>query len=324
MTDQPTADAIDDPDLVLGIMRFGTATDEQTAFTLLDAYLDAGGVWLDTADCYSYWADPEGRSGQSEAVLGRWLSARPGARDRIRIATKVGCVPVPRSVNPAGTEGLSAEVIEAGITGSLARMRTDHVDLYWAHRDDLAVPQEETVGSFLGLIADGRISRWGYSNAALWRFERARGIALSAGGTPPTAMQLRYSYLQPRPFVRDHIHDHRYGWVTDETLNYASCNPGTGIWAYSSLLNGAYDRSDKPINAAYDHPGNTRRLAVLERLAKELGLSRTELVIAWMSNSRPKVAPIAGVSTLEQLEEALRGSRLRLPEDVMAQLDEPW
>lgn len=89
-----TSPTIDDPDIVLGTMRFGTDTDEKTASWLLDADLDQGEQRLETADCYSSWADPEGRSGHSETVLGRWLRAGPVARDKVRIATKVGCMPV--------------------------------------------------------------------------------------------------------------------------------------------------------------------------------------------------------------------------------------
>lgn len=89
-----TSPTIDDPGIVLGIMRFGTDTDEKTAFWLLDADIDQGGQWLETADCYSSWADPDGRSGHGETVLGRWLRAGPVAGGKVRIAPRVGCIPV--------------------------------------------------------------------------------------------------------------------------------------------------------------------------------------------------------------------------------------
>ena len=314
----------DGPGMVLGIMPFGTNIDAQTSFALLDQYVDEGGIWLDTANCYSYWADPSGHGGASEELLGQWLRARPGKRDSIRIATKVGCEPVPLEVNPSGTEGLGAEVIAQAFETSLRRMGVEFVDMYWAHRDDLKVDQEETVAAFAALVADGSVGRWGYSNAALWRVERARGIARAAGVEAPSALQLRYSYLQPRPMVRDHIHDHRFGWVTDETLDYAVNNPDVEVWAYSPLMTGAYDRPEKPLNEAFDHPGNTRRLAVLTELAHELGVSRTELVASWMTGGSPAVIPIVGVSTPEQLSTAMRATRSELTDEVRAALDEPW
>jgi aryl-alcohol dehydrogenase-like predicted oxidoreductase len=310
--------------MVLGIMQFGTTIPESTGFALLDRWVEAGGRWLDTANCYSYWSDPSRHGGQSETVLGRWLKANPGVRDRLGIATKVGCEPVSREVEPSGTEGLAPAAVDRALADSLTRLNTDHVDLYWAHRDDREAPQEATVGAFGRLAASGATGRWGYSNAALWRVERARGLAAAAGVTGPSALQLRYSYLQPRPFVRDHIHDHRFGWVDDQTLDYAESNPGTEVWAYTPQMAGAYDRSDRPINPAFDHPGSTRRLEVLDRVASDLGLARGQVVLAWMTGAPVPVTPIVGVSSLPQLEAAIAATTHPLPADSQQALDEPW
>jgi len=310
--------------VVLGMASFGTRTDERTSFELLDRYVEEGGVWVDTANCYAYWNDPSGHGGQSEAVLGRWLTARPGSRERIKISTKVGAEPTHFTSGPGSTEGLSGEVIRAGIRGSLDRLATDHVDLYWAHKDDYDVDQRDTVGEFGRLISEGIAYRWGYSNTALWRVERARGISVAARTEPPTAIQLRYTYLQPRPMVRDHTHDHRFGWVTDEVLQYASHNAEVDLWSYMPLMSGAYDRKDRPIPEAFDHPGNTRRLAVLSNVADNLGLTRTELVMAWLAGGTPEVIPIVGVSTKKQVDTAVYASQLQLPTRVRRQLDEPW
>lgn len=316
--------AIGGPRMVLGIMQFGTTIPKETAFSLMDRWVDAGGTWVDTANCYSYWSDASGHGGQSEAVLGEWLAARPGGREAIRIATKVGCEPVPPEVSPAGTEGLGAGVIARAFEASLRRMRTDHVDLYWAHRDDRAVPQEETVSAFGALVTQGKTVRWGYSNAALWRVERARGVAGSLGLALPSALQLRYSYLQPRPMVRDHIHDHRFGWVTDETLDFADDNADTEIWAYTPQMAGAYDRPDRPINQAFDHPGSTKRLEALTRVAGQLGLARGQVVLSWMTGAPTPVVPIVGTSSIEQLDAAIAATTLRIPPELQAELDEPW
>lgn len=312
------------PRMVLGIMQFGTTIPRETAFSLLDRWVEAGGTWVDTANCYSYWSHPSGHGGQSESVLGEWLAARPGGRAALRISTKVGCEPAPANMSESGTEGLGPQVIARAFEDSLRRMQTDHVDLYWAHRDDRAQSQEETVAAFGSLVDRGAVSRWGYSNAALWRVERARGIAYSLGVALPSALQLRYTYVQPRPMVRDHIHDHRFGWVTDEVLDFADNNGETEVWAYTPQMAGAYDREDRSINQAFDHPGSTKRLAVLTRVARELGLARGQVVLSWMTGAPTPVVPIVGVSSVAQLDAAIHATSLRLPVDVQSALDEPW
>jgi aryl-alcohol dehydrogenase-like predicted oxidoreductase len=310
--------------LALGAMLIGTRIDEDTSFALLDRYVEAGGVWIDTANCYAFWADPSGHGGQSELLLGRWLKARPGVRDRIKIATKIGCEPLYPGSFPEFSEGLSAETINRGIQQSLERLGTDRVDLYWAHRDDRSPDLQETVSAFGSLVARGLVDRWGYSNTSLWRVERARGIAQAAGTAAPAGLQLRYSYLQPRPMVRDNDHDHRFGWITDDTLDYVESNAELALWAYSPLMSGAYDRADRPISSAFDHPGTDRRLAALDRAAEQLHTTRSEIVVAWMTGGNPAITPIIGVSSLEQLDVALDGARLVLPDDIREDLDAQW
>lgn len=326
-TPSPATPAIpsnsDAPPLALGAMLFGTRHDDAESFDLLDAYVEGGGVWIDTADCYAFWADGSGHGGQSEAVLGRWLAARPGMRERVRIATKVGCEPLWPGSYPERSTGLGADVVRAVARQSQERMGVDHLDLLWVHRDDRSTPLPEVVGAFGALVADGTVGRWGCSNVALWRFEQAAALARAAGTAGPTAAQLRYSYAQPRPMVRDHVHDHRFGWITDEHLDHAE-QTGTDLWAYSPLLSGAYDRDDRPLPGAYDHPGTTRRLAVLAEVAAELGVSRSEVVLAWLVGGTPRVVPIAGVSSLAQLATALRGVRLPLPPELRDRLDAAW
>ncbi|MFC5261958.1 aldo/keto reductase [Kribbella qitaiheensis] len=310
--------------IALGAMEFGSRIDEQTSFALLDAYVDAGGVWIDTANCYSFWQVPSGRGGQSEELLGRWFAARPGVRDRVKLATKVGCEPLWPGSFPEHTEGLSEKVIDAALETSLRRLGIDHIDLYWAHRDDLTTPLEETVAAFGKHAKAGTIGRIGLSNYALWRVERMRGLALEQGVEGPTALQLRYSYLQPRPFVRNNAHDHRFGWITDEVLDYADRNPEQELFAYSPLMSGGYEREDRPIQEAFDHPGTTRRLEILSKVAAELGVSRSEVVIAWLTGGSPTVTPIVGMSTPAYLRTALAGAGLTLPTNLRTLLDEPW
>lgn len=310
--------------IALGAMLFGTTIDEKTSFALLDQYVDGGGVWIDTADCYAFWADPSGFGGQSERLLGRWLAARPGVRDKIKIATKVGCEPLRPGSFPEASQGLGAETISNALEGSLKRMGIDYVDLYWTHRDDRTVDQSESVAAMGALVTEGRVGRIGHSNTALWRTAQSRAIAATLDVAGPTALQLRYSYLQPRPMVRAQDHNHRFGWITDEVLDFAGDHAGTALWAYSPLMSGAYDRADRPVSQAFDHPGTARRLAVLEDAATELGRSRSELVLAWLTGGAPVVTPIVGVSNHRQLDAALSGVRLELDPALRDRLDAAW
>jgi len=311
--------------IALGAMEYGTRIGEKESFALLDAYVDAGGEWIDTANCYAFWQHPSGHGGQSEELLGRWFASRPGVRDRVKLATKVGCEPLWPGSYPEHSEGLSAKAIETALETSLRRLGVDHIDLYWAHRDDRATPLEETAAAFGKHAAAGTIGRIGLSNYALWRAERMRGLALEQGVEGPTALQLRYSYLQPRPFVRDHTHDHRFGWITDEVLDYAETNPAQQLFAYSPLMSGAYEnRPDRPIPQAFDHPGTTRRLQALSEVAEALNVTHSEVVLAWLTSGTPAITPIIGITTPTYLTTALHGATLELTPEQRTQLDEVW
>ena len=255
--------------LALGAMFFGTLTDERRSFEILDRFVDAGGVWIDTANSYAFWVNPTGIGGQSEAVLGRWLASRPGIRDRVKISTKVGAETTEAGRSPETAEGLSAGVVKSGIEGSLRRLGTDHVELYWAHIPDPATPLEETVGAFDELVSAGTVGRLGCSNYPVWQLERARQIARAHGGAGFTAVQQHHTYLHPRPGIRPTVV--RFGAVTDEVLHYLEHHPDMALWAYTPLLSGRYTRADKPLPAEYDHPGTARRLVVLDEIAAETG-----------------------------------------------------
>jgi aryl-alcohol dehydrogenase-like predicted oxidoreductase len=307
--------------LALGAMNFGTRVDETTSCDLLDRFVDAGGTIVDTADCYAFWADPSRAGGQSEAVIGRWLARRPGRREGVYLSTKVGAEPVADDAWPAHRHGLSSDSVAAGIEGSLRRLGTDHVDLYWAHLEDREVALEETVGALAEVVASGRAGRLGVSNHPTWRVEQARQVARQRGWTPYTAIQLSYSYVQPRPLAPVDGQDHRFGMATEEAVDYAGSVGDLWLWAYSPLVRGSYARPDRPFAEAYDHPGTTRRLAVLGEVAEELDATRNQIVLAWLTGGRPAITPIVGVSRSEQLDEAIAGVSIALTDDQRQRLD---
>ncbi|PZT73435.1 MULTISPECIES: aldo/keto reductase [unclassified Streptomyces] len=305
------------PQIVLGTMAFGTQVDAATSFAILDAFVEGGGEWLDTANCYSFWADPSGVGGASERVIGDWLRARPGARESVRIATKVRQNPLVPHAWPESAEGLSAGAVHAGMAESLERLGTDHVDLLWAHAEDRTVPLEETVGAFGELVAKGTALRVGAANHTAWRVERGRSLARRQGVEPWTAVQLRHSLVQPRPSTPLAESAHRM--LTPEDLDLAR-SEGLDVWAYSSLLWGAYTRPDKQFPDTYDHPGTTRMLAVLDEVAAEVSATKNQVVLAWLH--RQGIAPIVGVSRVAHAEEALTARDVRLTDEHLARFED--
>lgn len=296
--------------LVLGTMDYGTVVDRARAFALMDRFVEAGGVWLDTADCYSFWTDPSGVGGASERVIGEWLRARPGVRDEVRIATKVRQNPLVPHRWPESAEGLSREAVLAGVVGSLGRLGVDSVDLLWAHAEDRGVPLAETVTTFGELVDRGVAVRVGAANHPAWRVEQARAIARSAGVEPWSALQLRNSLVLPRPDAVLPDAGHRH--LTPDDADYARTE-GLDVWVYTPLLHGGYVRADKPFPDAYDHPGTTRVLRELDDVASETGATRNQVVLAWLL--RQGMNPIIGVSAVSQLDEALEAVQVTLQDE---------
>lgn len=306
-------------EIVLGAMMLGTRFAEAESFALLDRFVGLGGRWIDTANNYSFWSHPSGLGGQSEEMIGRWLAARPGMRDRVLISTKVGGQPTDPARGLEAMEGLAAPVIRSAMQQSLTRLGVEHVDMYWAHVEDRAVPLEETVGALGALTESGLARRLGASNHPVWRVEQGRRTAAALDVAGWAALQLRHSYVQPRPGAALQSWAHRQ--VGPETLDYVRSQPDLDLWAYSPLINGAYGRADRPLEEAYEHPGTARRLAVLAEVAADLGVSGNQVVLSWLLNGDPGVFPIVGASTVERLDEVMTAHDLKLDREVRDRLD---
>lgn len=293
--------------LALGTIGFGTAVTMDDTFALLDRFAEAGGTMIDTANNYPFWV--EGCTGdESETAVGAWLAAR-GNRDRVVLSTKAGARPTVAGDRTLDSmEGLSASAIAKAAEGSLTRLRTDYIDVYWSHIDDASVPLEESLGAFNALAEDGKIRALGASNMRAWRLERARNLSAERGWMPYTHLQLRHTYLRPRPLTRQAESAHVL--VTEETLEHAA-DTGISLWAYNTLMSGSYTgRADRPLPESYDHPGTTRRLAVLREVAAELGATPNQVVLAWLLADGH--VPIVGATRLAQLEEAIGATALSL------------
>ena len=301
--------ALEVSELCLGTMYFGYRTDEATAFAILDRFSEAGGTFLDTANCYGQW---HGNAGESERVIGRWLRSR-GKHNQMVIASKVGArTTVPGDPDSRHWQGLSGTVIKEDAETSLRNLGVDRLDLYYAHIDDRATPLEETVDAFAELAESGKAGLLGASNTATWRIERARKLA--ADRPAYSCVQQEYSYLMYQ------LDPGQVSVITEELKDYAATEQLT-LFAYSPLVAGGYARRDQPIRHAYDHPTNAARLAVLDETAAGLGVTVNQLVLAWMlSLSNPPVLPIPGASSVAQLDEILAATELALDQSILDRL----
>lgn len=297
--------------LCLGAMNFGTKLDEKGSREILDGYVEAGGSFIDTANNYAVWWGGDG--GDSERVLGSWMKERKN-RGSLFLATKVGFN------TPAVGNGLSRTIIRQEIEGSLRRLGTDHVDLYYSHKDHRADALEETLGAFDELRREGKLRFIGCSNHRAWRIEEARALSRARKWAEYCCVQQRHTYLRPAAGAR---FDPQL--VVDEDLrDYCAAHAADFLLlGYSSTLGGAYaGRPDRPIASQYRGPSNDARLAVLAAVAKEAGATPLQVVYAWMLRSTPLALPLVSVGSLQQLSENLGALGVRLDDAQMKRLDE--
>jgi aryl-alcohol dehydrogenase-like predicted oxidoreductase len=299
--------------LCLGGNTFGWTTDQKASEAVLDAYLEAGGNFIDTADVYSRWA-PGNKGGESEAVLGAWMKARRN-REAVVIATKVMG---PMGPGPNDT-GLSRQHIMQGVEASLRRLETDYVDLYQAHWDDRDTPLEETLRAFDDLVGQGKVRYIGASNYQAWRVARALWESDKRG-------YVRYESLQPKYNLvfRDEY---------ERELEPLCLEQGVGVIPYSSLgsgfLSGKY-RRDASLPATARAAGVQKTymtdrgfavLAAVEKVAAGLGATPAQVALSWLAHRPGITAPIASATSVAQLKELLGGIDLRLDEEATTTLD---
>lgn len=294
----------------LGGNVFGWTADEDTSFAILDRFVEQGFDFIDTADVYSRWA-PGHSGGESEAVIGRWLAARPGARDRIVLATKVGM-----DMGEAG-KGLSAAHIERACEASLRRLQTDRIDLYQSHLDDADVPFEETLTAYDRLVRAGKVRAIGASNYEAGRLSEALAVS-QAKGLP------RYDCLQPEYSLaaRDYEAELEPLCRAEEVgvIGYFSLAAGflTGKYREAGSASG---RARENRVARYLNPRGFALLDVLDAVGRDHGASPAQVALAWII-ARPGVtAPIASATSVAQLDELLGAARLTLPQDAISRLD---
>ena len=297
------------PAVMLGGNVFGWTLDEAESFRVLDAAVERGLSAIDTADMYSNWL-PGHVGGESERIIGNWLRTR-GNRDKVMIATKLG-----HNMGP-GKEGLSARYIVQAVEASLTRLRTDYIDLYQAHRDKPETPLEETLGAFDGLIKAGKVRAIGASNYTAARFAEALAVSAANG-------LARYETLQPL-----------YNLVAREeyegALQDLCVAEGIGVINYYALAAGFLTGKYRNVEDAAGPRGGSVRgycnekgfgvLAALDRAVVRLGGTPAQVALAWVMTRPGIAAPIASATKVEQLDDLVAATALRLDAKALADLD---
>jgi aryl-alcohol dehydrogenase-like predicted oxidoreductase len=293
--------------LCLGGNVFGWTADRDASFEVLDAYVAAGGNFIDTADVYMARA-PGNTGGESETIIGEWLAARDGMRDRVVIATKVGKLD--------GLDNLRAETIRKAADDSLRRLGTDRIDLYYAHFDDPETPLAETLGAFGELIGAGKVRAIAASNYSGARLTEALETSEREGLPRYVALQPHYNLLE-RDFESD---------------QQAVCErEGIAVFPFYALakgfLTGKYRPGGEDVDSpraegamAYLDARGEKLLEVLDEVAAAHGAEVAAVALAWLRQQDTVLAPIASARNTEQLAPLLASVSLELTADELARL----
>jgi aryl-alcohol dehydrogenase-like predicted oxidoreductase len=298
--------------ICLGTMQFGWTADERASFAVMDAFVEAGGNFLDTADVYSSWV-PEHPGGEAEEVIGRWLKQR-GNRDRIVVATKARG----KMWDGPDGEGLSRAHLLRATEDSLRRLQVDTIDLYQCHWPDENTPIEETLRAFEELIAAGKVRYIGASNYWVPRLAEAQR---AADGRLP-----RFVSLQPHYNLvhRDEYEGELEAFCASERLGVIPYSPLAG-----GFLTGKYRPAQelpktprRPAAKEYMNEQGFRVIAALDVVAAAHGATVAAVALAWLLAKPAITAPIIGANTPEQLADLLPAAELTLTADEVKQLDE--
>jgi len=296
--------------LTLGGNVFGWTLDEKGSYKILDAYVDSGLNFIDTADVYSKWS-PGNKGGESETIIGNWLT-KTGKRKQVIIATKLGID------MGNGKIGLSAKYMKLAVEASLKRLKTDYIDLYQSHIDDAGTPVEETMSAFNQLIREGKIRNIGASNFSAERIKASNDFARANNLSPYVSLQPLYNLYDRQKFEGEYSN-----LAETESL---------GVLPYYSLasgfLSGKY-RSENDLDKSKRGQGvkkylderGFRILDALEEVAKEKNVSFSAIAIAWLLHKPLVTSPIASATTKEQLSELLNAITLTLTKEQLARLD---
>ncbi len=300
------------PPLTFGGNVFGWTVDEAGAYSLLDAMVDAGLNFIDTADVYSRWV-PGNQGGESETLIGKWLK-RSGKRDRVMIATKVGMEMGPDA------RGLAPAYIRRSLDASLARLQTDYVDLYQSHKDDPDTPLTDTLAEYAKHIESGKVRAIGASNYTAVRLSEAL-IAAERHDLP------RYESIQPEYNLYN-----RAGFETGlqalvktqqmGTINYYALASGFLSGKYRSAADAGKSARGQKIVETYLNERGLRILKALDEVSEDAGCTPAQAALAWQIAQPGITSPIVSATSLAQLDELVKAASLTLTHDQLAKLSQ--
>jgi aryl-alcohol dehydrogenase-like predicted oxidoreductase len=295
---------------MLGGNVFGWTIDQPSSLKILDAFVDAGLNFIDTADIYSTWV-PGHIGGESETIIGNWLK-QSGKRSKIVLATKVGMQ------MPAG-KGLKKDYILKAVEDSLRRLQTDHIDLYQSHEDDPATPLEETLGAYAQLIKEGKVRAIGGSNYSADRLAEALKVSRQHGFPSYQSLQPKYNLCERADY--------------ESQLEPLVLKEGLGVIPYyalaSGFLTGKY-RSESDLGKSargagvkkYLNDRGFRILAALDEAAKAHHSTPGKVALAWLIARPSIIAPIASATSLEQLRDLVDATNLKLDQAAIESLNQ--
>ncbi len=297
--------------LCFGGNVFGWTVDETQSFSLLDAWLDAGMNFVDTADVYSRWV-PGHSGGESEVIIGKWFK-KSGRREQLVLGTKVGMD------MGDGKVGLRPEYIRAALDASLKRLQTDYVDLYQSHDDDQSVPLADVLGTFDDLIKEGKVRAIGASNYTAPRLAQALATSEQLGLARYESLQPLYNLYSRAEYEQD--------------LQPLCVAQGVGVINFyalaSGFLSGKYrSQADASKSARgpnivkkYLNPRGLRIIEALDEVAAAVQAEPSQVAIAWLLRQPGIAAPIASATSLEQLQSLVRSAQLVLDEAALQRLN---
>lgn len=298
--------------VVFGGNVFGWTADEATSFRVLDAFVDLGFNAIDTADVYSSWVQGN-KGGESETIIGKWLKARPGAREKVVLFTKVGS-----DLGQPGQKGLSEKWIIQAVEGSLSRLGVDTIDLYFSHWPDEQTPYEETLSAYDKLLKAGKIKAIGASNLDARQLSEALTVAKDKGLPAYQVLQPEYNL-----FDRD---------AYDGALRDLAIREGLGVVTYYSLasgfLTGKY-RSMADLGQSqrgdgikkYLTPRGDAILKALDEVSNRHSVKPAEVALAWLIAREGVTAPIASATSVAQVQSFAKAAELKLGAEDIALLD---
>ena len=302
--------------LCLGTMNFGPTTDEKEAFRIMDRALDAGINFFDTANMYGFRPDTHvNRRGWTEEILGRYFRQGNNRRERVVLATKVFAKMFDPNDGPNDDFGLSAYKIRRHLEGSLRRMQTDHIELYYMHGYDPHCPWDEAWGAFEAAVHQGKVDYIGSSNFSLDNIIEAQKAAEKRNFLGLVCEQHRYNLLC-RAVENDYL-----PMVKKMGIGVVGFSPLMGGMLSGSIVKGMTEGGRSTKYAGKLDEARLEQLKKYSALCDELGESESDVALAWILNNEAMTCPIVGPRTVEQFENCLRAVEIELPEDFLAELD---